>query len=137
MRRGPERLVYVTDYFNHRVQYFNSAGSFDGSWGQEGIGEGEFRCPLGVDVSPAAIVFVVDEGNNRVQYFTLKGKFLGKWGSYGPQEGQFNQPDFIAVSSTGARVYVADEDNDRVQYFNRNKPAVVPESLGKVKALFR
>jgi hypothetical protein len=30
-----------------------------------------------------------------------------------------------------------DHRNHRVQYFNRNEPAVTPESLGKVKALFR
>ena len=63
--------------------------------------------------------------------------YVGQWGSPGSGDGQFNEPKGIAVSETGARVYVADTWNHRIQYFNRNKPAVEPASLGRVKALFK
>jgi hypothetical protein len=43
----------------------------------------------------------------------------------------------VKRASSNGNVYVADWGNDRVQYFNRNEPAVVPASLGRVKALFR
>jgi hypothetical protein len=38
---------------------------------------------------------------------------------------------------TGARLYVGEGGNNRIQYFNRNKPAVAPTSLGRVKSLFK
>jgi DNA-binding beta-propeller fold protein YncE len=82
-------------------------------------------------------VYVADCYNHRVQYFTSSGSFLGKFGSRGTGNGEFRYPWDVALSPSETRLYAAEGDNCRVQYFRRSDPTVVPESLGKVKALFR
>jgi len=134
---APNGNVYVADDGNARVQYFTARGVFLGKWGKRGSGNGEFEGPHKVAVGPAGWVFVTDYWNDRVQYFTATGTFLGKFGGKGSGNGFFDGPYGVAVSNTGARVYVCDSGNDRIQYFNRNKAAVAPSSLGKVKAIFK
>jgi DNA-binding beta-propeller fold protein YncE len=63
--------------------------------------------------------------------------YEGKWDSYGSGNGQFDLPLGVAVTPDGAYVYVADTENHRVQYFDQTNTAVVPASLGRVKALFK
>jgi DNA-binding beta-propeller fold protein YncE len=43
----------------------------------------------------------------------------------------------VALSPSEKRVYVADSGNTRVQYFDESGVAVVPSSLGRIRALFR
>ena len=42
--------VYVTDSLNHRVQKFDSAGTFVTSWGSAGTGDGQFDSPTGIAI---------------------------------------------------------------------------------------
>ncbi len=132
--------VYVTEdgayYENYRVQYFTSSGSYLGKWGSKGTGNGQFNGPLGVAVAPNGNVCVADRQNHRIQYFTPTGSFLEKWGSYGTGNGQFYLPCAVAFNAAGDPVYISDGGNDRVQYFKWVTVAVVPTSLGRVKALF-
>ncbi len=129
-------IVYVTDSGNPRVQYFTSAGSYLGRWGMSGSGPGQFNSPRGIWVDSGGRLFVADRQNNRIQYFTSSGSFLDMWGSYGSGNGQFNLPSDVELAPNGL-AYVADGGNSRVQYFREDNPAVLPSSLGKVKALFR
>jgi tripartite motif-containing protein 71 len=75
-------LVYVTDFNNHRVQYFSATGNYLGEWGSEGKGKGQFCCPWGV-AAHGRRIYVTDTLNHRVQYFTRAGSFLGAWGEPG------------------------------------------------------
>jgi tripartite motif-containing protein 71 len=135
---APTGRVYVADTWNHRVQIFTDCGTFLGQWGKKGRRGGEFDFPQGIAVAPATgYVYVADTDNNRVEYFTADGVFIGGWGSYGQHPGEFSGPEAVAVTFSGNRVYVVDSGNNRIQYFNRNEPAVLPASLGCVKALFR
>ncbi len=52
-------------------------------WGSNGVGDGQFSGPHGIEVDAAGNVYVVDTGNNRIQKFTGGGVFLMKWGSFG------------------------------------------------------
>ena len=125
--------VYVTDYFNNRVEEFTSAGPYITAWGcataatgcSSGSGPGEFNVPFGVAVDSSGNVYVTDLGNNRVEKFTSAGTFITAWGcatavtgcSAGSGSGQFNTPRGIAVDSSG-NVYVADAGNNRVEKFS-------------------
>ena len=103
--------------WNYRVQYFNATGSFLGSWGARGTGDGQFDEPAGIARGPNGYIYVADNQNHRIQYFTSAGSFLGKWGSRGSGNGEFDRPYHVAVAANGD-VYVADYGNERVQYFN-------------------
>jgi DNA-binding beta-propeller fold protein YncE len=82
-------------------------------------------------------VFVANTYNHSVDYFTSTGSFLGRFGGVGEGPGQFVLDHGVAVSPSDTRVYVTDFLNARVQYFDESGTAVVPSSLGRVKALFR
>ena len=43
---APSGRVYVADLFNFRIQYFTPTGSFLGTWGKYGFGDGDFRLSL-------------------------------------------------------------------------------------------
>jgi hypothetical protein len=91
---GPDALVYVADTGNHRIQYFDEDGNFQGQFGSYGDAilqqcdtEGiEFNSPSGVAASawhltqpttngPKAdyfFLYVADTGNHRVQRIVIE-----------------------------------------------------------------
>ena len=114
---APDGTVYVADGGSNRIQYFTSDGTFLGTWGSFGVGDGQFAHPMSVAVAPDGTIYVADTGNDRVQRFTSTGVFLGKWGAAGSANGQFNEPWGLSVASNGT-VYVADTSNQRIQRFS-------------------
>ncbi len=98
---------------------------YEGKWGREGRGDGEFISPSGIAVAPSGRVYVADRDNQRIQYFLAEGSFLGKWGASGSGNGEFDSPGGVEIAP-GGRVYVGDTGNHRVQYFTRNGPFAVP-----------
>ena len=40
-----QKVVYVTDIGNNRIQKFNYDGKFIGSWGAQGVGDGQLTDP--------------------------------------------------------------------------------------------
>jgi hypothetical protein len=116
--------AYVSDTGNHRIQKFNSSGTFITKWGATllglpvaGTGDGEFNLPSGVATDSSSNVYVADTNNNRIQKFNSTGGFLTKWGSLGTGNNQFNGPQGIATDSS-SNVYVADTNNNRILKFN-------------------
>jgi hypothetical protein len=65
--------VYVTDYYNHRVQKFKSNGEFLAKWGTYGDGDGQFKEPTGIAVDTSGNVYVADRNQNRIQKFSNTG----------------------------------------------------------------
>jgi len=109
--------VYVADSNNHRIQKFDSTGTFLTKWGSVGTDDDQFVRPFGVAVDSSDNVYVVQRDNDRVKKFDSSGTFLTKWGSSGSGDGQFQTLRDVAVDSSD-HVYVVDEDNDRVQKFD-------------------
>ncbi len=109
--------VYVADFNNHRIQKFDSNGTFLGKWGMQGTGDGQFNFPTGVATDTQGNVYIADSGNDRIQRFDSNGTFLGKWGIHGTSKGQFQGPNGITVDDQG-NVFVADSTNHRVQKFD-------------------
>ena len=108
--------VYIAEEGLARVQELTSLDEPIVTWGSQGTGNGQFRCPHGVAVGPSGEVFVADECNDRIQEFGPLGGYATQWGSAGTKEGQFSSPSGVAVAPNG-NVYVVDQDNDRVQKF--------------------
>lgn len=112
--------IYLTDYSNHRILKFNSAGDLLTSWGNKGPGDGEFNNPRGIAVDTGGKVYVVDNDNQRVQKFDSNGSYIAKWGSFGNNPGQFNNPWAVAVDNFGG-VFVTDIALNRVSKFSSGK----------------
>lgn len=108
--------IYVADTSNHRIQKFDSSGSFLTAFGTSGSGDGQFSFPRAVAVDDSKI-YVADTGNNRVQVFDSSGSFQFNFGSLGALDGQFEEPQGIEVDSSG-NIFVGDTNNVRVQKFD-------------------
>lgn len=78
---APTGDVVITDQGFNRIQVFTPDGRFlrrwghDGGDGSEGVGNGGFKNPRGLAVSPTGEVAVGDQYG--VQRFTLTGAFIG------------------------------------------------------------
>lgn len=113
--------VYVSEENGFRIDRFDwrPTGSYVGSWGTWGSGDGEFDFLGGVATDGPGNVYVADYGNNRIQKFDSSGHFITKWGSFGTGEGQFDDPQDVATDSAG-NVYVVDTGNQRIEKFDPN-----------------
>jgi tripartite motif-containing protein 71 len=61
--------VYVADELNHRIQKFDSDGTFITKWGSQGEGDGQFTHPQEAALDSSDNVYVADGSNNRIQKF--------------------------------------------------------------------
>ena len=62
--------IIVADCHNHRVQVFDSNGTFLRSFGHEGEDAGEFNFPVGIAINKDRNIFVAESENNRIQIFS-------------------------------------------------------------------
>lgn len=78
--------IYVLDVGNHRVQKFNSDGSFILSIGGDGPGyngrgseDGQFEGPYDFALDSQDSLYVTDSSLDRVQKFNSAGAFVDQW----------------------------------------------------------
>ena len=121
-----DRVLYVADACNHRVQRFDLRGETPeliDVWGSMGNKPGQLFYPYGLDFAPDGDLLVVEYKNARVQRFATDGTLRtswgrgGVWGGPGFDAGRLNQPWGLVTDSLG-RVHVLDSNNHRVQRFH-------------------
>ncbi|HVU88871.1 MAG TPA: hypothetical protein VHD36_16225 [Pirellulales bacterium] len=113
--------VFVTDFYNARVQKFSS--------------DGKFLTAFPVSAFPGGMAFDREENlyiahagippsryeearkRDKIAVFTTAGEPLREWGKFGQGDGEFDMPGGLAISRDD-RVYVADQCNRRVQVFD-------------------
>jgi streptogramin lyase len=94
--------AYLPEFYNHRVQKFDSEGNFLLKWGTHGTGPGQFDFPQSIAVDEHGNVYIGD--NSRVQKFDGGGNFLLQWsGSY---PGEFDT--VIGLGTRDGIVYAVD-----------------------------
>ena len=86
---SPDGNMYVTDYYNHRVQIFSPDGVF-----QREFGEGQLNRPLDILITADGHVLVASEYNNRVVIFNTAGDLVHSF-----QVG--SQPHCLAIDHNG------------------------------------
>jgi sugar lactone lactonase YvrE len=77
---SPDGEIYVSDgYNNARVHKYSPDGKLLASWGEPGVGEGQFNLPHNICCDPDGWVYVADRENHRVQVFDGAGRFETQW----------------------------------------------------------
>ena len=108
--------IVVADSGNHRVQVFDSNGTFLRSFGRFGQNAEELINPNGIAINKDRNIFVADNGNQRVQIFSWEGRHLGSFGDHGILDRQFLSPRGLSLDITG-NVIVADTGNKLIKIF--------------------
>ena len=113
--------VFVTDFYNSRVQKFSSGGKFLFAFEVSPF-------PGGIALDHEGNLYLSHAGippsryekprqRDKIAVYSPKGKLLREWGKFGTGAGEFDMPGGIAISKDG-RVYVADQCNRRIQVFD-------------------
>lgn len=77
---SPTGDIYVSDgYNNARVHKFSPEGKLLFSWGEPGVGPGQFNLPHNIGCDADGWVYVADRENHRVQVFDSSGRFETQW----------------------------------------------------------
>jgi len=78
--RAPNGDILVTDgYGNARVHRFSTDGRLLHSWGESGIGPGEFHIPHGIVCDDDGRSYVADRESHRIQLFDAQDRFVDAW----------------------------------------------------------
>lgn len=68
--------MYVSEFFNHRIQKLTLLGDYRLTFGRHGSADGELNGPRGLCFDVVSkLLFVSDSGNNRISVFHLDGTF--------------------------------------------------------------
>jgi DNA-binding beta-propeller fold protein YncE len=79
---APNGEVYVADGYDHgRIVRFDPNGCALGSFGERGVGRGQFETPHGIAIGADSRVYVADRDNARIQVFEPDGDFVADWSS--------------------------------------------------------
>ena len=108
--------LVVADNMNHRVQVFNSDGTFLRSFDHKGENDGEFNRPFGIAIDKDRNIFVGDCTSHRVHIFSWEGRHLGSFCGKGSLDRQLLNPWGLSLDSTG-NVIVADTGNKLIKIF--------------------
>ena len=108
--------IVIADALNHRVQVFDSNGTFLRSFGHKGENAGEFKNPTGIAINKDRNILVSEYYNHRVQIFSWEGRHLGSFGGKGSLDSQLSFPWGLSLDSNG-NVIVADRGNKLIKIF--------------------
>lgn len=103
--------VYVTDYGNHRVQFFDQRLRYIGSWRGHDVQRGEhpkFGFPRGIALGTTGEIFILDGEAIRVVHFSRTGDILRVFGDRRMKDGVLSRPLRIVVYQQN--VYILESD---------------------------
>jgi hypothetical protein len=93
--------IFVADgYGNARIHHFAADGTLLASWGDVGIGPGQFHLPHGIALDHDENIIVCDRENDRLQFFDRLGRFLYMWTDV-------QRPTHAAIDQNGL-IYVSE-----------------------------
>ena len=104
------KLLYVVDRYNRRVQVFQQDDTFAFSFGSKGSNPGQFQWPVRIAIDPNNNVLVTDCSANCINIFTDKGQFIQTINS--------NRPWAITISPTGYLITDHNDDNNMIRVWS-------------------
>ena len=121
--------IFVSDgYGNRRVHRFSPTGDLELSWGEAGIGPGQFSILHKIGVDAEDRVYICDRENNRIQIFDRDGKYLNQWDDLvGPGDIHFGHDGLVYVveQGGGSGISIWDQSGSIITRWRGNKEACV------------
>ena len=115
---NPDGDIFIADgYANSRVHRFSPEGQLRFSWGEPGVGPGQFNLPHGVWIDRRGRVLVADRENDRVQVFTQDGKHVTTWPTklIGPALFYVDNDDLVYIPEhNGGLISIFNLDGERL-----------------------
>jgi DNA-binding beta-propeller fold protein YncE len=105
---------------NNRVIVVDAGGRWKFTFGSEGSGTGQFKLPLGIDISDTDKVFIADTGNSRIQAFDTKGNFLYMFNVKAGSGELRSEPVDVAASKLNNYLYISDNNNHKIKVYKQN-----------------
>jgi DNA-binding beta-propeller fold protein YncE/predicted Ser/Thr protein kinase len=110
------RLLYVADTENSRVQIFDAQGNFQREI-KPAAGRESFRFPRSVAISPTnGRIYIVDELDFRIYVFDADGKQVSVWDRRRSPSEPSAIPGRLAISPNG-NIYVSEPNSHRVMMY--------------------
>ena len=104
------KLLYVIDGCNYRIQVFNKDDTFAFSFGSRGNNPRQFQFPVRISIDPNNNVLVTDYHANGIHIFTHDGLFIQTINSY--------RPFAITISPTGCLITSHDGDDNKIRVWS-------------------
>ncbi|MDA1371936.1 MAG: 6-bladed beta-propeller [Proteobacteria bacterium] len=111
MHVAPDGSIFVGEGHSsaegtpNRVLKFDADGNYLFSFGEWGMGPGQFRQPHGLAMDSKGRLFVADRGNDRIQIFDQDGNFIDMWYQFSRNSGIYiddNDVLYAADSESGS-----------------------------------
>lgn len=109
--------LYVSDPQSHKIYTYSLDGKFLHTIGEQGIAEGKFTVPQGLDIDLNGNLYVADTFNSRVQVFSPDREFIRTIGWPGLDDDGLERPRDVAIG-TDQLVYIADYAKGKIMVFN-------------------
>ncbi len=115
--------IYAVDWWNQRLEKFDSGGTYLTKWGQRGTKTepGSINFAWDAAVNPAnGNVYVANRESHEIEVFDPNGNYVTRWGFRGTTTGKFTFPQGVVFDSSGPgapTLLVADSGNGRIQRF--------------------
>ena len=104
------KLLYVVDHWNYRVQVFQQDDTFAFSFGKRGSNPGQFQDPDKIAIDPNNNVLVTDYDANCIKIFTDRGQFIQTINS--------DRPCAITISPTGYLITGHHGDDNKIRVWS-------------------
>ena len=95
------KLLYVVDEDNYRVQVFQQDDKFAFSFGNRGSNPGQFQFPVRIAIDHNNNVLVTDYDANCIVIFTQSGEFIQTINSYRPYAITISPTGYLVSGHTG------------------------------------
>lgn len=113
--------IFVSDWWNNRLQRWNANGTSPIAWGQRGdtTQPGSVNFAWGLTIQPGTgRVFLANRESHEIEVFEGDGTYVTRWGSRGTANGQLQFPQGLAFDPTDGTLVVSDSQNHRIQRFS-------------------
>ncbi len=104
--------IYATYENSYEVIKLDSNGNIVSRWRCAGTGDGLFREPGSIAMTPSDDIIVADLWNYRIQSFDSEGRFVSKWG------GETEPAAWNLATDKSGNLYVGCGDANEVQKFD-------------------